>query len=188
MSPDSDPIKWLVVVAALVQTAAAVSQVRQGQNAGRSTSPAAAVSLPLKLGLLSSVASVLWVAGFNYLYERSKFGDSFVYLIRDEFENATLLKIVLIIGELGTPVLGCAAVAALLKAIVVGRLDMSQTLVYFVALVASAASMFVAVGLIYSNSKSGIVWPPIVIGALTGWFQTDVGQLDTKSGSDTDHS
>ncbi|MEV0087873.1 hypothetical protein [Saccharopolyspora sp. NPDC050642] len=186
MSPDSDPIQWLVVVAALVQTAAAVIQVRQGQNAGQSTSPAAAVTVPVKLGLLGSVVSVLWVAGFNYLHERRELGDWVFYAIRDEFQNATFLKFLLFIGDLAIPVLGCAAVAALLKAIAVGRLNMSQTLVNFVALTASSASMFVAVGLMYSFG-SKIIWPAIVIGILAG-LQVDIDQPDTEASPDTERS
>ncbi|MEV0088036.1 hypothetical protein [Saccharopolyspora sp. NPDC050642] len=173
MSPDSDLIQWIVVVATLVQTAAAVIQVHQGQQAGQSTSLAAAVTVPLKLGLLSSVASVLYVAAFNYLHERRQYGDWVFYAARDEFENATFLKILIIIGEIGTPVLGCAAVAALLKAIVLGRLDMSQTFVHTVALVASLASMFVAVGVIYSSGNTGVFWLWIVMGAVAGWNYDD---------------
>lgn len=125
------------------------------------------------------MVSVLWVAGFHYVHERREIGDAVFYLVRDEFQDATLLKLLLFIGDIASPALGCAAVAALLKAIVVGRLDMSRTLVHFVALVASSACMFVAVGLMYSSGSS-IIWPLIAISALAG-LQTDIGQSDTEA-------
>ncbi|PKW17334.1 hypothetical protein A8926_5289 [Saccharopolyspora spinosa] len=125
---------------------------------------------------------MLWAAGFNYLHERRKLGDYVFYAVRDEFENATFLKFLLFIGDLAIPILGCAAVAALLKAIVVGRLNMSQTLVHFVALVASSASMFVGCGLMYS-AGSRAIWPAIVMGALAG-LQTDISQSDTEASPD----
>lgn len=167
MSPDSDAVQWIVVFATLVQTVATVVQARQS-GAAR---PAMAVTLPFKLGLLASVISVLWVAAFNYVYERSDVIDG-VYVFRDGLEDATPLKYFLFLGDVSIPILGCAAIVALVKTLVVARLDMSATLVHVVTLVACAVGLFVAVGQMYA-SGSEVAWLALALGALGG-FQVEV--------------
>lgn len=173
MSPDSDVVQWITVAATLIQTGAAVVQVQQGQKAGEPTSPAAAVGSPLKLGLLASVFSLLWVAGFNHVYERRE-TEAFAglyYTVRDGLQDASFLQVLLFLGDLVIPGLGCAATVAITRAIVVGHLDLSQTLVYIAALAASAVGLFVVVAQIYAF-RSDVLLVPIVIGVIAG-FQVD---------------
>ena len=67
---------------------------------------------------------------------------------------------------------------AIVRGIVIGRLDMSQTLVYVVVLAASAAGLFVTIAQIYAfgaSDGSGIFWPAVAVGAIAG-FQVDTGE------------
>ncbi|MGW5641307.1 hypothetical protein ACWEV3_04465 [Saccharopolyspora sp. NPDC003752] len=167
MSPDSDAVKWLVVVATLVQTVTTVAQAQQRQQADGSA--AVPMTSTLKLALVSSVLSTLWLVGFRYLHERHTVEGVVLYTIRDEFEKAKPLQALLLIGAAFLPGLGCWAVVSITKAMVISDLDMSRIFVYVVALVASIVSLFVAVAQTYAASwDDPALWIVMVCGALAG--------------------
>ncbi|GAB3584465.1 hypothetical protein GCM10027445_60670 [Amycolatopsis endophytica] len=163
MSPDSDAVQWIVVVATLVQTVATVVQARQS-GAAR---PAMAVTVPFKLGLLASLLSVLWLAAFNYMYDRRVLSGFAYYATRDELEDATILQLFLVAGDLAIPALGCAAVAALLRGLIAGGPGMSEWLVHVVTLAATAVSLFFAVAQMYAFGTK-IFWIGLVTGTVAG--------------------
>ncbi|MGW0505091.1 hypothetical protein [Micromonospora sp. NPDC003241] len=61
--------------------------------------------------------------GFSYSYERHEevAVDTVYHLVRDEFQNITLLKVLRFVGDLAIPGLRCAAVVAACPGGVVGH-------------------------------------------------------------------
>ncbi|MGW5645778.1 hypothetical protein ACWEV3_08780 [Saccharopolyspora sp. NPDC003752] len=139
MSPDSDVIKWIVIAATLVQTAAAVIQVHQGRRTNPDASTLTALGPAPKLLLATAITGTLWIIGFHRVYERGRSESGKTsYTIRDEFSDLPAPRTLLGVGLIVLSALAGATIVVVWKATDAHFAGLSKLLV----MVASATATF----------------------------------------------
>ncbi|MEU6268047.1 hypothetical protein [Saccharopolyspora shandongensis] len=157
MSPDSDVIKWIVIAATLVQTAAAVIQVHQGRRTNPDASTLTALGPVSKLLLATAITGTLWIIGFLRVYERgrSESGET-SYTIRDEFADLPAPRTLLGLGLIVLSALAGATIVVIWRATAAHSSGQS-TLLVMVATAAATATVIVAVECAYRVKDESVL-------------------------------
>ncbi|WP_243794777.1 hypothetical protein [Saccharopolyspora gloriosae] len=171
MSPDSDVIKWIAFVAALVQTVVSIIQLQQPRRGTEPARSATVASGPLLVGLGASLLSLFVVALFGYLYERRGTGETVYYEIRSQFENATVLRLAIFLGLLLVFPLGVAAITSNVKGMMASPAVPARLLVHVLILSTSTIGLVAVMAQEAARSSYDTTpWVMLFGGAVSGFF------------------